>query len=144
MAITSPGTSNGQPAKSKRITVGRVDRVFQQLTERIARWTGSKWAVFLSILSVAIWAALGPRFGWSDSYQLIINTATTIITYNLVFIIQNTTNRETKALSVKLDELIRATETARNSMIGLEKRTEFEIEAASEEIMEAAKDEIAP
>src|SRR4051794_33466157 len=123
MATTNQGMSDGQPEKSRRIT---VDRAFQSFTERIARWSGSKWSVLLSLSSIILWLAFGPFYEWSTAYQLIANTSTTLITYALVFIIQNTTNRETKALSVKLDELIRATETARNTVIGLETKTEAE------------------
>jgi low affinity Fe/Cu permease len=113
---------------------------FERFTEKIARWSGSKWAVLLSLASIALWLAFGPLYDWSTSYQLIANTGTTLITYALVFIIQNTTNRETKAISVKLDELIRATETASNRVIGLEEKTESEIKAAAEEIREAVEE----
>jgi low affinity Fe/Cu permease len=113
---------------------------FERFTEKIARWSGSKWAVLLSLASIALWLAFGPLYDWSTRYQLIANTGTTLITYALVFIIQNTTNRETKAISVKLDELIRATETASNRVIGLEEKTESEIKAAAEEIREAVEE----
>jgi low affinity Fe/Cu permease len=136
MVITNQGTADGQPEKSKRIT---VDRAFQRFTERVARWSGSKWAVILSLASIVLWLAFGPLYEWSTPYQLIANTGTTLVTYALVFIIQNTTNRETKAISVKLDELVRATESARNEVIGLEEKTEVEIAAAADEIRTAIK-----
>jgi low affinity Fe/Cu permease len=113
---------------------------FERFTEKIAKWSGSKWAVLLSLASIGLWLAFGPLYEWSTPYQLIANTGTTLITYALVFIIQNTTNRETKAISVKLDELIRATETASNRVIGLEEKTETEIKAAAEEIREAVEE----
>lgn len=134
MVTMNQGMSVGRPEKSRRIT---VDLAFQRFTERVAKWSGSKWAVILSLASIILWLAFGPLYEWSTPYQLIANTSTTLITYALVFIIQNTTNRETKAISVKLDELIRATETASNRVIGLEEKTESEIKAAAEEIRDA-------
>ena len=71
-------------------------------------------------LAFVLWALPGPLFGWSDTWQLIVNTAMTIVTFLLVFMIQNTQNRDTEALQLKLDELIRANTAARNSMMGLE------------------------
>lgn len=138
MATTNQEMSVGRPEKSKQTT---VDLAFQRFTERVAKWSGSKWAVLLSLASIVFWVAFGPLYEWSTPYQLIANTGTTLITYALVFIIQNTTNRETKAISVKLDELIRATEAASNRVIGLEEKTESEIKAAAEEIREAAEEQ---
>jgi low affinity Fe/Cu permease len=113
---------------------------FESFAERTAKAAGSKYAFFLAVLGVVVWAACGPHFGYSDSWSLVINTLTTIVTFWMVFLIQNTTNRETKALSVKLDELIRATETASNRVIGLEERTETEIKAAAKEIRGAVEE----
>jgi low affinity Fe/Cu permease len=97
-----------------------------------ARWTeyqvGRPTAFALAFLIVILWAVTGPFFGWSDTWQLIINTGTTIVTFLMVFIIQNTQSRDTRALQLKLDELIRANEAARNSLIGVEEKSESAIE----------------
>ena len=99
---------------------------------RFARWTerqvGRPIAFVLAFLTIIVWAASGPLFGWSDTWQLVINTATTIITFLMVFVIQNTQNRDTKAIHLKLDELIRVNHAARNSLICMEERSESEVE----------------
>lgn len=98
---------------------------------RAARWIAEQCGhAGMFILAVAIiiaWAATGPLFQYSDTWQLIINTGTTIITFLMVFIIQNTQNRDTAAVQLKLDELIRANENARNVMLGLEDLTEEQL-----------------
>ncbi|MCM2336861.1 MAG: low affinity iron permease family protein [Pseudomonas sp.] len=78
------------------------------------------------------WLVLGPLFGFSDTWQLVINTATTIITFLMVFVIQNTQNRDTEAMQIKLDELIRATETANNALLDLEELDERTLDAIRE------------
>jgi low affinity Fe/Cu permease len=81
---------------------------------------------------IIIWAVSGPFFGWSDTWQLVINTGTTIVTFLMVFLIQSTQSRDTRALHLKLDELIRVNRTARNSLLNLEEMSEAEIEQAKE------------
>jgi low affinity Fe/Cu permease len=76
---------------------------------------------------ILVWAALGPRFGWSNGHQLFINTMTTIVTFLIVFLIQNTQNRDTKALHLKIDELLKATRGARNSMIDLDRLSDQQL-----------------
>lgn len=97
-----------------------------------ARWMerqlGRPIAFTLALLTVVLWALSGPLFGWSDTWQLVINTGTTIVTFLMVFIIQNTQIRDTRALQLKLDELIRVSKTARNSLISLEDKSESQIE----------------
>lgn len=101
--------------------------IFRKVADRISVWTGSA-AVFLgAILVVGIWAASGPLFNFSDTWQLIINTGTTIITFLMVFLIQNTQNRDGKAVQLKLDELIRATKGARHTYVGLEDLSDLEL-----------------
>src|SRR5947199_10320989 len=99
---------------------------------RFARWTerqvGSPRSFVLALGIVMVWAASGPFFGWSDTWQLVINTGTTIVTFLMVFIIQSTQNRDTQALHLKLDELIRVNKAARNSLIDLEESSESEVD----------------
>jgi low affinity Fe/Cu permease len=82
----------------------------------------------LAFLSIVLWGVTGPFFAWSDTWQLVINTGTTIVTFLMVFVIQNTQNRDTQALQLKLDELIRVNAAARNSLMGLEEKSESEVE----------------
>jgi low affinity Fe/Cu permease len=100
--------------------------------DRFARWTerqlGRSVTFALAVLSVILWGTTGPVFGWSDTWQLVINTGTTIVTFLMVFVIQNAQNRDTQALQLKLDELIRVNTEARNSLMGLEEKSEAEVE----------------
>jgi low affinity Fe/Cu permease len=99
---------------------------------RFARWVerrvGRSSTFVLAIGVVLVWAASGPAFSWSDTWQLVINTGTTIVTFLMVFVIQNTQSRDTQAMQLKLDELIRANKTARNSLINLEEMSEIDVE----------------
>lgn len=94
--------------------------IFRAIANRISAWTGTATVFLSAVLIVIIWAATGPVFHFSDTWQLVINTGTTIITFLMVFLIQNTQNRDGKAVQLKLDELIRATKGARNQYVGLE------------------------
>lgn len=93
----------------------------------------------LAIGIIVLWAVTGPIFGFSDTWQLVINTGTTIVTFLMVFLIQNTQNRDTEALQIKLDELIRAVKGARNEVIDLEELDEKELEAIRKEYLELAE-----
>jgi low affinity Fe/Cu permease len=101
---------------------------FQVFATRSAIWVGSKWAFTAAILCILIWAVAGPHFRYSDTWQLVVNTATTIITFLMVFLIQNTQNRDAKAIHLKLDEIIRAIQRANNQMINIEKLSDEELE----------------
>jgi low affinity Fe/Cu permease len=85
-----------------------------------------------------VWGVTGPLFGWSDTWQLVINTGTTIVTFLMVFVIQNAQNRDTQAVQVKLDELIRVNMAARNSLMGLEEKSEGEVENIKSALVELA------
>lgn len=104
-----------------------LDRAFAALASRTARIAGSAPTFALCVLVVAIWAATGPAFGFSQTWQLVINTGTTIVTFLMVFLIQNTQNRDSLALQTKLDELILTSE-AENEFIGIERLTDHELE----------------
>jgi low affinity Fe/Cu permease len=105
---------------------------------RAAQWTsqqcGRAYTFIAAILVILVWAGSGPAFGYSDTWQLIINTGTTIITFLMVFLIQNTQNRDTTAIQLKLDELIRANEHAQNRMMRLEDLTENQIKQLKESL----------
>ena len=92
----------------------------------------------MAFLSIVLWGVSGPFFGWSDTWQLVINTGTTIVTFLMVFVIQNAQNRDTQALQLKLDELIRVNSTARDSLMGLEEKSELEVEKVKSVFVELA------
>ncbi|WP_448206418.1 low affinity iron permease family protein [Azospirillum sp. sgz302134] len=106
--------------------------MLSDLFYRFARWTerqtGKPGAFVLALGTVIVWAVTGPIFNFSDTWQLVINTGTTIVTFLMVFLIQNAQNRDTQAVQLKLDELIRATHAARNGLINLEEKSEQELE----------------
>lgn len=100
---------------------------FRDMANAVTHAVGTPWALGIAALLIVAWAASGPVFGFSDTWQLVINTTTTIITFLMVFAIQTSQNREAKALHLKLDELIRAIPEARNRLITEEDRTEEEV-----------------
>jgi low affinity Fe/Cu permease len=104
-----------------------LDRMFSSFASRTARITGSAPAFAGCVLVIAAWAATGPAFGFSQTWQLVINTGTTIVTFLMVFLIQNTQNRDSMAVQTKLDELILTSE-AENEFIGIERLTDPELE----------------
>lgn len=113
---------------------------FGHFASETSYWLGSKWAFVCAGLVILAWAVSGPFFRYSDSWQLVINTGTTIITFLMVFLIQNTQNRDARAINLKLDELIRAVDKARNHMINIEKLSDAELDMLEEqfETMRAA------
>jgi len=102
---------------------------FQVLATRASFYLGTKWAFAIAIAIIVTWALLGPLFKFSDGWQLVINTATTIVTFLMVFLIQNTQNRDARAIHLKLDEIIHAIRAAHNDMIDIEKLSDAELEA---------------
>ncbi len=104
-----------------------MDHLFTRIASRMSTWAGQPSAFILAGAVIIVWLVSGPIFNWSDTWQLIINTGTTIVTFIMVFLIQNAQNRDAGAMQVKLDELIRAMEAARNEFIGIEHLTDAEI-----------------
>jgi low affinity Fe/Cu permease len=100
---------------------------FRIFASRAAEWVGTPGAFVLGLGLIVLWALTGPLFGYSDTWQLVVNTATTIVTFLMVFLIQNTQNRDTRAVHLKLDELIRGVKGARTAMVALENSTDEEL-----------------
>ena len=102
---------------------------FVHFAQLVSHATGRPVAFLLAVATILIWGALGPVFGYSDTWQLVINTGTTIVTFLMVFVIQNTQNRDTAAMHIKIDELIRVTGKARNILLDLEELDDKTLEA---------------
>ena len=119
-----------------------MDRFFTAIANSIARFVGDPLAFILALATVIVWGITGPMFHYSDTWQLVINTGTTIVTFLMVFLIQNSQNRDAAAMQAKLDEIIRAIEDARGQFIGIEHKTDREIQEIRAELEEeCAKEE---
>ncbi|CAD7340663.1 low affinity iron permease family protein [Sphingomonadales bacterium 56] len=105
-----------------------MDRIFTALATRIASAAGQPLSFVLAFGLILVWGVSGPLFGYSDTWQLVINTGTTIVTFLMVFLIQNSQNRDAAAMQAKLDEVIRALDSAREQFIGIEHRSAGEVE----------------
>ncbi|MDA1338548.1 MAG: low affinity iron permease family protein [bacterium] len=114
---------------------------FRKFSNRVSKATGSFWAFILAALVIIVWLITGPFFSFSDTWQLVINTGTTIVTFLMVFLIQNSQNRESKSLHIKIDELIRATKNARNALIKTEDWSDNEIDIIEKEFIKFSKNE---
>ena len=110
-----------------------MNDLFRRFGQATSTMVGSPWAFILAVLIVLVWALTGPLFHYSDTWQLVINTGTTIITFLMVFLIQNTQNRDAKAIHLKLDELIRGVKGARTHLVDLETLSDEELEQLQEQ-----------
>lgn len=117
-----------------------MKEIFRKIAAKISFVTGTANAFLIALGIIIIWAVTGPAFGYSDTWQLVINTGTTIVTFLMVFLIQNTQNRDSKALHLKLDELIRSTKSARNVFVDLENFSDEDLDLLNREIKEAHED----
>lgn len=105
-----------------------MDEIFTRIANRVSLWAGQAGTFVLALTIIIVWGVSGPIFQWSDTWQLVINTGTTIVTFLMVFLIQNSQNRDAAAMQAKLDELIRAVDKARVGFVGIEHLTEDQIE----------------
>jgi low affinity Fe/Cu permease len=136
------GTGGGQDREDRDLFC-RIRDAFGIFARKTSNVLGSAWAFVIAIGIILVWAATGHAFGYSDTWQLIINTGTTIVTFLMVFLIQNTQNRDAKAVHLKLDELIRALGPARNRLVDLEKLSDDQLKALEtefEKLREKAED----
>jgi len=113
---------------SSEVRTRSADDRFGKFAALASGWLGSKWAFVGAGLTILIWAVVGPIFHFSNSWQLVINTGTTIVTFLMVFLIQNTQIRDSRAINLKLDELIRAIDKARDQMIDIENLSDLELD----------------
>ncbi|HYG90326.1 MAG TPA: low affinity iron permease family protein [Azospirillum sp.] len=119
-----------------------MNEFFSKAAQWTSRQAGRASTFMLAILVILVWAVTGPIFDWSDTWQLIINTGTTIVTFLMVFLIQNTQNRDTQAIQIKLDELIRVTNQARNGLINLEDASEAKLQEVKEEFSKVKEEAV--
>ena len=118
---------SGEQASTTTAILTRSDR-FGRFAARSSHYLGSRWAFIAAIGVIVVWALTGPIFRYSDTWQLVINTGTTIVTFLMVFLIQNTQNRDARAIHLKLNELIHAVDKAKNKMIDVENLSEVELD----------------
>lgn len=133
--------ANCPNARPEHLTMPHHQKgLFYRFAAAAAHFSGSPWAFAAALLIVLVWLVSGPFFHYSDTWQLVINTGTTIVTFLMVFLIQNTQNRDARALHLKLDELIRVHRRARNSMIDLSKLSDDQLDELEREYSRICRD----
>jgi low affinity Fe/Cu permease len=137
--VNKPPTKKSKEDEQERDFFCIVSDAFRVFARRSSTILGSAWAFGGAVLVIAVWLLTGPTFHFSDTWQLIINTATTIITFLMVFLIQNTQNRDAKAVHLKLDETIRALKGARNQLVDLEDLSDEELDKLEEQFQRLRK-----
>lgn len=137
--MAKKGANGGKNDCDERDFFCRIRDAFGIFAREMAAVLGSAWVFVCAILSIVVWAMTGPTFHYSDTWQLIINTGTTIVTFLMVFLLQNTQNRDAKAVHLKLDELIRALGPARNKLVDLEKLSDDELKNLEREFEKVRK-----
>jgi low affinity Fe/Cu permease len=110
-----------------------MHEIFRKFAQRASQMVGSSWAFIMVVFLIIVWALTGPWFHYSDTWQLVINTASSIVTFLMVFLIQNTQNRDAKAIHLKLDELLKGVAGARTGMVNLQHLSDAELEKLQEE-----------
>lgn len=114
---------------------------FEKISQNLSKLAGSPRTFQIALFMIVLWAASGPWFHYNDTWQLIINTSTTIITFLMVFLIQNTQNRDNDVLHIKIDELLRATQQAQNAVLGLDRLTAKELTAIRKQYQRMGEDQ---
>jgi low affinity Fe/Cu permease len=112
-----------------------INELFRRFAAAASCGMGSAWAFFAAVMVIVAWLATGPAFGYSDQWQLLVNTGTTILTFLMVFLIQNTQNRDAKAINLKLDELLRAVEGARTGMVNVAELSDEQLRSLEQELL---------
>jgi len=137
--VKKTGSSTAKKNERKRDVFCVVNDAFRYFAQRSSILLGSAWAFCGAVLVILVWLVTGPTFHFSDTWQLIINTATTVVTFLMVFLIQNTQNRDAKAAHLKLDELIRAVKGARNQLVDLEELSDDDLKKLEEQFRRLRK-----
>jgi low affinity Fe/Cu permease len=133
------GAAESKKTEQERDIFCVVSDAFRCFAQRSSSVLGSAWAFCGAVLVIVVWLVTGPTFHFSDTWQLIINTATTVITFLMVFLIQNTQNRDAKAMHLKLDELIRAVKGARNQLVDLENLSDEDLKKLEQQFQRLRK-----
>ncbi|HMS30933.1 MAG TPA: low affinity iron permease family protein [Candidatus Saccharibacteria bacterium] len=116
-----------------KATTPKKQDTFHRLSVKISNKLGNAWAFFIALLVIVCWAVSGPLFNFSDTWQLVINTSTTIVTFLMVFVIQNTQNRDGRAMQLKLDELINTSQGARSKFVDIEELSDADLDQLEEQ-----------
>jgi low affinity Fe/Cu permease len=134
-----PGCDVGTETIMVRNKSNKLSQILERFSLKATKATGTSMAFILALLVIIVWGLTGPLFGFSDTWQLVINTSTTIVTFLMVFLIQNTQNRQDTAIQIKLDELLKGTKGARTSLVDIEELSDEELEKLHKQFEELHK-----